>query len=401
MPWLHKKLLLKFFLWELILGLAGFATWSVKPDYAAFTILAVAVLSMVGFIVWVTHPLSKIMREFKALLTGKQYRRIYTKKIDEIGIMAHFFNQVTHSLERVSSNIKEHKRLSTELNVARKIQQDLIPKEAPPIPGLDITAKTKPAAEIGGDAFDFLVKENQTFMYIGDVTGHGVPSGLVMMIADTLIHTFADTSQTGHELLVKTNKYLKPRIQTTMFMTMLMLRWKHSTQEMFYTGAGHETLLHFKAADRTCDNIKAGGIALGMVPDNEKLIKEQSISLNEGDFLVLYSDGIVEAKNQNGEMYSIDMFKSLVEREARSAESAADLFQKLSSEVLKFLGDFIQLDDMTLMVIKKGPSAQKTDTPSAPTAWGNDTVGSNPVIPGTALGEDTETKVEESGLSTI
>ena len=317
-------------------------------------------LSIGGFIGLVSHPFKKILREFKALLTGKQYRRINTKKIDEIGVIAHFFNEVTRSLERVSTNIKEHKRLSNELNVARKIQQDLIPKEAPDIPGLDIIAKTKPAAEIGGDSFDFITKDDQTFMYIGDVTGHGVPSGLVMMIVDTLIHTFTDTCLNAKQLMIMTNKYLKPRIQTTMFMTMIMLRWEHTSQQMTYTGAGHETLFHYKAASKTCDNIKGGGIALGMVPDNEKLIKEEILNLQDGDFIVLYTDGIVEARNENGEMYSIDMFLELVEKEAPKANTAEELFTALSTQVLTFLGDFIQEDDMTLLVIKKGPTQPAT-----------------------------------------
>ena len=130
--------------------------------------------------------------------------------MDEIGVIAHFFNAITHSLERVSTDIKDHRRISSELNVAQKIQQDLIPQSAPDIPGLDIIAKTRPAAEIGGDSFDFITKNDRTFMYIGDVTGHGVPSGLVMMIVDTLLHTFADMVENSHQLLVQVNKYLKP-----------------------------------------------------------------------------------------------------------------------------------------------------------------------------------------------
>ena len=388
MPWLHRKLFLKFLLFELITVTLSMGLWWLMPHYAWAIILASAILGMGGFFWLVSRPFEKVLHEFKALLTGKQYKRIYTKKIDEIGIIAHFFNQITHSLERVSTNIKEHKRLATELNVARKIQQDLIPKKAPNIPGLDIVAKTKSAAEIGGDAFDFIMKDTQSFMYIGDVTGHGVPSGLVMMIVDTLIHTFSDTCQDGHQLLVQTNKYLKPRIQTTMFMTMTMLRWEHQIQKMFYTGAGHETLFHFKSQEQICESIKAGGIALGMVPDNEKLIKEQSIDFQENDFIVLYTDGIVEARDENGEMYSIEKFKELVEHEAPNAHSAAELFQKLSGEVLGLLGNFIQEDDMTLMVIKKGPKPA-TEEVITSGEWENEP---------TSIDGEAE-KMEESGLN--
>ena len=354
MQWLHKKLLLKFLLLESILGGMGLWAWSLIPDYSWAIITMVATLSVIGFFYFVSHPFNKIIREFKALLTGKQYNKVYTNKIDEIGVIAHFFNEVTRSLERVSTDIKEHKRLSTELNVARKIQQDLLPLKAPEIPGLDIIAKTKSAAEIGGDAYNFLTKDNQTFMYVGDVTGHGVPSGLVMMIVDTLIHTLIDTCKNGHQLLSLTNKYLKPRIQTTMFMTMVMLRWEHATEQMHYTGAGHETLIHYKAAEGKVDNLKTGGIALGMVPDNSKILKEIPLEIKEGDFVILYSDGIVEAQTNEGERYSIDKLAALIETQAPKAKSADQLFQRISKEVLHFLGDFIQEDDMTLMVIRRG-----------------------------------------------
>jgi serine phosphatase RsbU (regulator of sigma subunit) len=399
MQWLRKKLLIKFILFEVALAAAGIGLWFVLPQLTWAVIALIAILSTVGFWWLVSRPFKKILREFKALITGKQYNRIYTKKIDEIGIIAHFFNEVTHSLARVSGNIKEHKRLATELNVARKIQQDLIPKKPPTIPGLDIIAKTKPAAEIGGDAFDFITKGDQSFMYIGDVTGHGVPSGLVMMIVDTLIHTFVDTCLNAHDLLVNVNKYLKPRIQTTMFMTMIMLRWKHETKEFFYAGAGHETLFHFKAAEGIVDNITGGGIALGMVPDNNALIKEQQLAVKEGDFVVLYTDGIVEARNENGEMYSIEMFKELVEKEAVNAKNSEELFNILSKEVLTLLGDFIQEDDMTLMVIKIGESqGQAATTEGKTTEWDAPEGSANPAILNPGAGEEGE-ETEESGLS--
>jgi len=353
MRWLRKELFRKFLSAQILFLIGAIAVNQFYPEWAQFTIIGLILTESICFFLLVTRPLKKVLKEFKALLVGKNYNRIYTEKKDEIGVMAHFFNGVTKSLERVTAQIKAHRRLSSELNTARKIQQDVIPQKAPEIPGLDIMAKTKPAAELGGDAYSFLPQNDQTFMYIGDVTGHGIPSGLVMMVVDTLIHTFIDQVRNGHELLSLTNKYLKPRIQTTMFMTLMMLRYEHHDQKLHYTGAGHETLLHYKAKEGICENIKGGGIALGMVPDNTKLIKETHLPVEEGDFIVLYTDGIVEAKNETGEMYSIEQFRKLVEEEAPKAQTAEELFNQLSTKVLHFLGDFTQEDDMTLLVIKK------------------------------------------------
>ena len=216
-------------------------------------------------------PLKKILAEMKALLVGKNFRKIYTTRTDEIGIIGHFFNKITDSLETVSNDLKEHKRITGELNVAQKIQQDLIPKEAPYIPGIEITAKTKPAAEIGGDTFDFLPQENQTYFYIGDVSGHGLPSGLVMIMVDSLTKALSTAAKTAKELVISINKLLKPRLRTNMFMTMVMFRWEHSTRKLFYTGSGHERIIHYKKSEGKCNAMVSGGIALGMLPDISKV----------------------------------------------------------------------------------------------------------------------------------
>ncbi|MBT5016990.1 PP2C family protein-serine/threonine phosphatase [Candidatus Peregrinibacteria bacterium] len=366
MKQLRKKILLKFILLELLWIALGAAANLLWPVYIWGIFGGIAILTILTFFLLVSHPLNKILREFKALLTGKRYNRIYTKKMDEIGVIAHSFNAITQSLERVSTDIKDHRRISSELNIAQKIQQDLIPQSAPEIPHLDIIAKTRPAAEIGGDSFDFITKNDRTFMYIGDVTGHGVPSGLVMMIVDTLLHTFADMVENSQQLLTQVNKYLKPRIQSTMFMTMVMLQWIHETKEMKFTGAGHETIIHYKAMDNIVDNMKAGGIALGMVPDNEKLIKEQSIHFHEGDFIVLYTDGITESRNSEGEMFGEKKLVKIIEKNAEKSPSAEALFQRISTEVTHFIGDTIQQDDMTLLVIRHGA---KPTTEAQNTQW--------------------------------
>ena len=246
MLFLRRRLIRKFAVLDGILLLMGGLALYLFPNYAWAIVMGSIGIQLSMIFYWISYPLNRILNEVKALLTGKQYNRIYTKKIDEIGVIGNFFNEVTRSLERVSGDIKEHRRISSELNIAQKIQRDLLPKASPDIPGLEIIAKTRPAAEIGGDSFDFITKNDQTFIYIGDVTGHGIPSGLVMMIVYTLIHTFSDLVETSHQLLTQVNKYLKPRIKATMFMTMVMLRWHHPTKSLFYTGAGHETMIHYK-----------------------------------------------------------------------------------------------------------------------------------------------------------
>lgn len=299
----------------------------------------------------IVRPLKTILVQMRALLTGKQYRRIFTNRMDEIGVIAHFFNEVTKSFEKVSLDIREGKRMMSELEIAGQLQTDILPQESPQIRGLNIVAKTRPAVELGGDSFDFITRGDNTFIYVGDVTGHGVPAALVMTMVNTLIHTFVDVYDNAYDVLVNTNKQLKHRIKSTMFMTLLMLRWNGMSQQMTFVGAGHEHLLIYRAATGKCEMVQSGGIALGMVPDNGQLIKEQDVSLQEGDVIILYTDGLTEGRNMAGEMYTLERLVSSVERFA-SQYGPDGIVNHTALDYSRFVENHIQDDDVTLIAVQ-------------------------------------------------
>ncbi|MBU1018598.1 MAG: PP2C family protein-serine/threonine phosphatase [Patescibacteria group bacterium] len=369
---LRRSLKLKLIFYELLLLIIIAGMYSVLPysEYLPYTGLLFFFLGSIWIAYITIHkPLRKILTEMKLLITGKKFRRIYTDRVDEVGVLAHFFNEITASLESIGKKLEEHRRISGELNLAKKIQSDLLPKETPNIPYLEITAKTKSAVEIGGDSFDFLPQEKQTYFYIGDVTGHGIPAGLVMIMVDTLVTTFASMTDNCRDLLVNVNKFLKPRLQPNMFMTMLMARWQHEEKKMYFSGAGHEYLLHYHTDTGTCESIKGGGIALGMIPDASKLIQETELDFKEGDFLILYTDGIIEGKNLNGEQFGLDRLVKTVEENAGKAISTKDLFSAIAKEATIFFEDHIQEDDMSLIVAmhKKEEATTEKET----TSWEN------------------------------
>jgi sigma-B regulation protein RsbU (phosphoserine phosphatase) len=323
-------------------------------------LIAIALLSFLLtslFIFWmkIVRPLRKITNEMKALLTGKTYRKIMTIRQDEVGIIAHFFNEVTRNFENLTTDIKSHKRIQKELNMAQKIQKDLLPKNIPNIPHLDIVAKTRPASEIGGDTFDFFMQENRSLMYIGDSTGHGIPAGIVMVMVDVLLETFIDLYHELDKIIISLNKYLKPHLQTTMFMTMIFLSWEHETKKLSWVGAGHEHIIHMQTTKGQIQVTPAGGIAVGMIADNSALTKIQSMQLEENDFIVLYSDGITEAKNKKKEIYGLERLKNFIFEHASVDTSSDELFQKIAIDVGKFMNDHIQEDDMTLIILKQIP----------------------------------------------
>ena len=327
-----------------------------EENYALFLAVGIFFFGAVLAFAWmIIRPLAKIIREMKALLTGRTYHRVMTSKQNEIGVLAHFFNEVTRNMENISGDVKVHQRIRKELDSAQDIQRMLIPKEAPEVPGLQIIAKTRPASEIGGDTFDFYNKGNRHLMYIGDSTGHGIPAGIVMVMVDALLETFIDLKDSLSDILISLNKYLKPHLKPTMFMTMILLEWIPERHELKWAGGGHEYLIHLSTQKNTLATIKAGGIGVGMIADNSKLVHEQSLILEENDFVVLYSDGIVEAKNMAGETYDLKRLANLIQSQTSESTSPEDLFQKIAVDVGRFMQGQVQLDDMTLFVLKHTP----------------------------------------------
>lgn len=191
------------------------------------------------------------------------------------------------------------------------------------------------------------------------MTGHGVPAGLVMIMVDTLMHAFAQKTVSSEEILIRINAFLHQRIRSQRFMTLLMLRWDEMKQEMYYTGAGHEHLLVYRAKEKKVEKIRSGGIALKMIPDISKIVKEQFVNFEEDDVIVLYTDGITEAKNHEGEMYGIQRFLNSLEKNGHY-NTSEKIFDSLSKDFSNFVGEYIQNDDITMIVIKNtGKSSLK------------------------------------------
>lgn len=359
-----KQSLNRRFLFYVLLGYlpVGFALYFladlVKGN--AYTLLvAVLIVLPLAFALFFWRsflsPLEVILNEERALLAGSEYKKIFTNRIDEIGVLAYFFNQVTKGLGQASTEIKDRERMLDELSVAAQLQRDILPLEAPKVPGLQIVAKNKPATELGGDSFDFIANGAKTYFYVGDVTGHGVAAGLVMTMVNSLIKVFVENGLSAYDVVVRVNKYIKKHVKKAMFMTFVMLCWDNEEKKFTFVGAGHEHILVYRPATGECEAIMSGGVALGMVPDNSKLVKEVEIPTSSGDFIILYSDGIVEAKNPAGELFGLDRLRTLV-LEYAPRYGAEGINYHIAKDVSAFNGTHLQDDDMTLIVIQRDDS---------------------------------------------
>lgn len=304
------------------------------------------------FAAGITRPLKKLTEGAGIIAKGNFKHRVEVKTRDEIATLAGAFNSMAQDLEVSTKALIYKERVAKELEIAAGIQKDLLPKVIPSIAGLDISAGLLPAEEIGGDCYDFLKpNDNSLLMYLGDVTGHGVASGIVGSIVNALIYNYSDAVDLK-ELLVRINSILKEKTTSNMFITMVMLHWDATMRHLKYVSAGHEQMIHFCAKDGKVSLLPPGGLALGMMPNISELLEERSLVLEEGDVLVAYSDGIPEAWKNEKEMYGMSGLKRAVSEYGR-LENALAIRNALLSDVKQYSGNWKQMDDMTLMVLKR------------------------------------------------
>ncbi|MBI2453716.1 serine/threonine-protein phosphatase [Candidatus Peregrinibacteria bacterium] len=332
---------------ELEVGECWFRFLPLLPVIAVFLVCALSTYIIVD------RPLDSVFHEMKAFLTGRSYRKIFTERIDEMGVLAHFFNDITRNLEKTKLSLAEGRRMSEELSVGTEIQKKILPTSMPAIPGIVLFGSTRPASEIGGDSFDIIqAAHNNTYIYVGDVTGHGIPAALIMVMVNTILLALSDMYPNGYDLMVNTNRLLKQQIEARRFMTCVLLRWNDKEQRLYYTGAGHEHIIIFRKKQGICEVRRTGGIALGMVADIAQIIKEEHIPMETGDSIVLYSDGIVEAKNMEGVMFGLDRLKVAVEQYG-AISTPEELVAHISKDFASFVGLQTQDDDITLIAVQK------------------------------------------------
>ena len=272
-----------------------------------------------------------------------------------------FFSQTLHTLKHIKSEFMHGKEIKWEVELGKEIQWKMLSKKLIHVPSLDIIIQSRPAGEIGGDSYDIIQHEDNYYIYVWDATGHGVWAGFIMMMVNSLVSGFTKVYKNGHTILAKTNEILKPRVKANLLMTMLMVRWNEIDQRLFMTGAGHEYLMIYKHKQNKCFQIKSWWVALGMIKDISKVLKDQEIKFEKNDIIVLYSDGITEAinapaKNGDEQMFGEQRLMDSIMRtpflKNQNIKTAQWVFNNITIELSQFMGyKHAQFDDITLWVI--------------------------------------------------
>jgi phosphoserine phosphatase RsbU/P len=243
----------------------------------------------------------------------------------------------------------EKERLAMELATARQIQQALLPAAIPHLPDLEIACYFNPAEEVGGDYFDFFpLTENQLGMVQADVSGHGASAAMIMTMLKGILHSVTKNFLDLPTALSQINQAVQHTAPPETFITMIMLVYDRNDYSLYFSNAGHNPPLLYQKNSNTIRYLELRGCALNCLSDATYTVSK--ISLQPEDFMLIYTDGLTEAVNQNSEMFGYDRLKNILTDNHNS--SAQDLIDLIRRELADFCGQIRQPDDIALMILK-------------------------------------------------
>jgi serine phosphatase RsbU (regulator of sigma subunit)/anti-sigma regulatory factor (Ser/Thr protein kinase) len=259
--------------------------------------------------------------------------------------------RVAQLVRQQQEEAQERERIEQELRVARLIQQTLLPKELPALPGWQMAAHYQPARAVGGDFYDFLaLPRGRLGLVIGDVTDKGVPAALVMATTRAVLRAAAQRLDAPGAVLAQVNDALVPDIPPNMFVTCLYAILDPATGRLRYANAGHD--LPYQRRGGEVSELRATGMPLGLLPGMR--YEEREAILRPGDSVLFYSDGLVEAHSPRREMFSFPRLRALLADDAAGGTQA--LVDYLLTELGRFTGaGWEQEDDITLMALQRSP----------------------------------------------
>ncbi len=249
-----------------------------------------------------------------------------------------------------TSRHRERLRMKQELEHARSIQLSMLPRAAPEPGWLDIAALSLPATEVGGDYYDyFQLAPDRLAVVVGDVTGHGVASGLVLSGVRAGLNLLEGDMHEPAAVLARVNRMVKRISPPRLLMTMGLVLLDRERREVVVVTAGHPPVLHLRAAEGRLDELGRGALPLGALADTT--YAEVRAGLAPGDLLLAYSDGVVEAVDPSGEQLGWERLRrALVE--AAAGPRARDVRDALLRAVWEWKGEAEQVDDVTMVVVR-------------------------------------------------
>jgi sigma-B regulation protein RsbU (phosphoserine phosphatase) len=254
----------------------------------------------------------------------------------------------------IYSMANEKKRLDHDLEIARDIQRILLPAEAPAINGFEISGINVPARQVSGDYFDYIhVDDERLGVAIADVSGKGVPASLIMAICRSVLRSEAVRNPSPANVLQKVNRQLYPDIKEDMFISMAYLILDQGPNGVTLARAGHDAPLLYKRQSQSVTPIKPPGMVVGIDSGNvfDRITGDFAVPLERDDCLVLYTDGVTEALDTEGNEFGLE--RTIQSVRASATDGAQAIIRQVIDDVRNFTGSHPQSDDITLIAIRK------------------------------------------------
>jgi sigma-B regulation protein RsbU (phosphoserine phosphatase) len=312
----------------------------------------VALICALVFSRGLARPLDELVGFTGRLSAGRLEERVRVRGPRELVILGEAMNRMAGELQSSRSQLAEKERMARDLELAARIQTSILPSDAK-ITGLEIGARMIPAESVGGDYYDVFAAPGGAWIGIGDVAGHGVSAGLVMLMVQSVVSALVREKPHANpsELVAVLNEVLYDNVQLRMkqdeHVTFTLLRYLDEGR-LIFAGA-HEELVVWRKAEGRCEQVATLGTWIGVVPDIRHATHDAAIPFLSGDVLLLYSDGLIQAMNAAGDQYGL---RRLSEHFATLADKPAqEIADAVVQEAMRF--GKTQDDDVSVLVVRR------------------------------------------------
>jgi serine phosphatase RsbU (regulator of sigma subunit) len=294
----------------------------------------------------ITRNVNRMSRAAKGIGRGDFSVRVNTRSRDQIGDLARSFDGMADSIQKLLVETARKERLEGEIAVARTIQQKLLPAASAKLDGAGVLAHVESVAEIGGDYYDYLpVPDGRSAIVVGDVSGHGLPTGLLVAMAKAALATLIETGLTGAPLFARLNDLIYRSTDSRNYMTLALFVYDGKTRRGELTNAGQ--LAPYRISKGKVESLSLPSFPLGASGRSE--FPSRAWDFEPGDRLVLLTDGLVECASPSGDPFGFERFEAILARESGSSDEK--LRDAILSEIDAHTGSAPPDDDRTLVIV--------------------------------------------------
>jgi len=317
----------------------------------AIVLFVYAVALTIAFVLVgsIARNVNRLTRATEAAARGDFSVRVQSKSRDQIGDLARSFDGMADSIQRLLQDTARKERLESEIAIARTIQHKLLPPTEASLEGVSVLAHFEPVAEIGGDYYDYVrMPDGRLAFALGDVSGHGLPTGLLVAMAKAGLSSLVEAGHDGGELFARMNDLIHRSTDPRHYMTLAFLAYDAATRTGTLTNAGQ--LAPYRVSASGLESLSLPSFPLGLFPG--KTFPSRAQSFAAGDVLVFYSDGLIEAVDAKDEAFGFDRFEAVLR--AHAAEGAPALRDAILAAVASHAGNRAADDDRTLLILTLG-----------------------------------------------